>query len=122
MIISQTSTLNAVTKFIDPTLQQQNQISSIITDITNIRTAINGNVTFNDNISGQFITFSTTTANVSNIISHNLGAIPIGFIVTNINVGGVVYTNTLSSWTLSSITLFCNVANATVTVFLLLGG
>ena len=103
-------------------LQQQNQFSSVVTDITNLVTAVDGNITFNDNMAGIFVTFTTTTANASNTVNHKLGSIPIGFIVTNINVGGVIYTSTFSSWTSTTVTFYCSAANATATVWLIAGG
>lgn len=123
MIIQQTSTLNATNAvLVNSNVQQQNQFSSVITDITNIRNALNGNITFNDNMSGVFVTFTTSTANASNSVTHTLGSIPIGFIVTNINVGGVVYAPSTLNWTATQIQLYCSAANATITVFLLAGG
>lgn len=123
MFVQQTSTLNSMNPTIVPAaLQQQNQFSSVVTDITNLVTAVDGNITFNDNMAGIFVTFTTTTANASNTVNHTLGSIPIGFIVTNINVGGVVYTSTFTSWTSKTVTLFCSAANATVTVWLIAGG
>lgn len=123
MYVQQTSTLNSMNPTIVPAqLQQQNQFSSVVTDITNLVTAVDGNITFNDNMAGLFVNFSTTTANTSNTINHTLGSIPIGFITTNINVGGVIYTNTFSNWTSTTVTLFCSVANATATIWLIAGG
>jgi hypothetical protein len=123
MYVQQTSTLNATNVTLVPAaLQQQNQFSSVITDITNLVTAVDGNITFNDNMAGVFVTFTTTTANVSNSVPHTLGSIPIGFIVTNINVGGVVYAPSTLNWTSTKIQLYCSTANATVTAWLIAGG
>lgn len=123
MYVLQQSTLNSMNPSIVPAnLQQQNQFSSVVTDITNLCNAVDGNITFNDNMAGVFVTFTTTTANASNTVTHTLGSIPIGFITTNINVGGVVYTSSFSSWTATTVTLFCSVANATVTAWLIAGG
>ena len=122
MYVNQASTFNSTNPSIIPAaLQQMGQTSSIITDLTNLVLAINGNITFQDNMAGVFITFTTTTANVGNVINHTLGSIPIGWIVTKINVGGVIYL-TGTGPTSTTITLSCSASNATATVFLIPGG
>ena len=60
------------------------------TDLTHISQCLNGNVRFGnvknlangENISGQFVVVTTTTANVEVVVQHILNVIPTGFLVT----------------------------------------
>lgn len=122
MFIQKTTTLNQTnTNLVSDNLQSQGQISSIITDITNLVLAVNGNLTFSDNIAGSFLTITTGTANATLAYTHSLGSIPIGYIVTSINSGAVIYT-TGTGPSSTSINLASTVANTKVTLFLIPGG
>jgi hypothetical protein len=104
----------------------QDVARNIDSDITAVFQAVNGNLRFGssgsgtngENIAGQWVTFSTTTANTEVAVTHSMGAIPVGFIVTNINVGGVVYTSG-TAWTTTKVYFKCSAATATITIFLL---
>lgn len=72
-----------------------------------------------ENVLGQFVTYtSNASANTEDTISHNLGSIPIGYIVVKINKGGVIYTSG-TTWTSSHIYLKCSTTSTVVTLFLL---
>lgn len=128
MRIQQQSTLNAGTSIVSQDTTTANQTSSVITDITNLRLAINGNLRFGDpnsgqngeNIDGQWVTFLTSgTANASFAVSHTVGVPPIGFIVTKLDKGAIIYASG-TSWTGSTVYLNSTIANTTATIFLLM--
>lgn len=48
-------------------------------------------------------------------VSHNLGRIPNGYLVTSIDVAGIIYIGT-TAWTTTAIYLKCNAANAAITL------
>lgn len=123
MKIQKKSTLN------DPTnTSDQNLYRNIDGDLTQIVQAINGNIRFGigtsdtngENISGQWLTIVTSgTANSASSFNHSMGAVPIGYIVTNINKGAVIYASGTSSFTLTTVNLSSTVAGTTATIFLL---
>lgn len=120
MYVQQTSTLNQTNATIVPLAQQQqSQNSSVITDITNLVLAVDGNLTFNDNFAGVFV--SGTIGTTPTAISHTLGSIPVGFITTLINKPTVLYMGG-SSWTSSTIYLTSGTASTNATVWLIAGG
>lgn len=83
-----------------------------------IVTQISGNLTFADNIKGIAKDVYFPNANISVAVTHNLGYLPNGFLVTSIDSGSVIYDspekNTTGTIFLSS--SLANV-NATVRVF-----
>lgn len=84
-----------------------------------IRFGDGGDGEFGENMSGQFqVVADSGTANTEFSVSHNLGVIPIGFLVTLINKGGVVYTSG-TTWTTSTVYFKCTTANTALTVFLI---
>lgn len=96
-------------------------------DIQDIINAMSGRIRFGtasdgvsgENISGQWqIIADTGVADTEFSVTHTIGAIPQGFLVTNIDKGGVVY-DSGTAWTSTTIYLKCSVANAAVTLFLL---
>lgn len=122
MIINKTSNLN-VFKY----GSSQGYINNIDTDIRNlflfsqgrVRFGNNTDGAFGENVSGQFqIVTDTGTADTQFTVSHGIGAVPIGFLVLNINKGGVVY-DSGTAWTSTNIYLKCTTANTNVTLFLL---
>ena len=126
MRIQQQSTLNAQTNLIPSDSISQNQNSSVVTDITNLCKAINGLLRFGDcvsgqngeNISGQWLTFTSGTSGVFSALTHTVGAVPIGFITTNINKPAFIYSSG-TSWTGSTVYLASSTTGTTATVFLL---
>lgn len=121
MIINQISTLNGTIPSIVPSqLQQTNQNGSIVTDITNIKLAINGNLTFNDNFSGIFVSGTVNTTTTS--ISHGLGSVPIGYIVVNQNSPAIIYSSgTTTQWSASIVYLSASTTTS-ATLWLIAGG
>ncbi len=72
-----------------------------------------------ENIDGQWQVISDTgTINTEFSVTHTLGSIPVGYLVTKINKGGVIY-DSGTAWTSTTIYLKCSAANATVSLFLL---
>ena len=79
----------------------------------------NGANSIGENIAGQFVTFTTSaTPDAENTVTHKVGAIPVGYIITKQNKAGSLYTGT-TSWTSSNLYLKCNIASVTYTIFLL---
>lgn len=78
---------------------------------------LNGGLSLADNMRGEVLTVTDSgSANAENTISHTLKRVPTGFIVININKGGVVY-DSGTAWTATALYLKCTVANATIKVF-----
>ena len=72
-----------------------------------------------ENVSGEFqVVADTGSANTEFSITHTMGAVPIGYLVTNIDKGGIIYSSD-TTWTSTTIYLKCSIANAQVTLFLL---
>ena len=103
------------------------QIRALDTDMKKLFTSINGRLRFGDgtdgergeNISGEFqVVADSGSANTEFSITHTLGAIPIGYLVTKISNAGVIY-DSGTTWTSSTIYLKSSAANSAVTVFLL---
>lgn len=122
MIVTKTSNLNAFGNG-----KEREYVNSLDTDIRNIFLCVSGRVRFGDgndgqlgeNIAGQFQVVSDTgTADTEFSVSHSLGVVPFGYIVVNINKGGVVYKST-TSWTSTTVYFKCSAANANTTIFLL---
>ncbi len=71
-----------------------------------------------ENIFGQWVTFTTSTADTQVTVPHTCGTIPVGYLVTKINKGGVIY-DSGTAWTSTNLYIKCSAATATVTLFLL---
>lgn len=111
--------------------QQDKDISNYIntadSDLNNIFNALKGRIRFGDgnngsrgeNISGNFAVFTSDgSANNEFEVKHNLGAIPVGFLVIKQNKAGSLYSGT-TVWTSTSIFLKCSVASVAYSLFLL---
>jgi hypothetical protein len=92
-----------------------------------VQSAINGRLSFGDgtdidNIKGKWVEFTShATPDTEFTVTHDLGAIPVGFIdVGYKDKAGVLYRGG-TTWTTSSIFLKCNVASTACRIFLLLG-
>ena len=97
------------------------------TDLTNLFLWSQGRVRFGtgtdgdrgENIDGEFQVFtSNATPDTADSITHTLGAVPIGFLVVNLDKGAVIY-DSGTAWTTTTISLKTTVASTLVTVFLL---
>lgn len=102
-------------------------IRGVDSDLSNIVTALQGRIRFGpnnstmnkgENILGQFITYTTNgTPNTQDMVVHNLGSTPVGYLVVNKNKAGDIYTGATADS--SNIYLKCSVASVTVVLFLL---
>ena len=105
--------------------------NEIDNDLGNVILALQGRLRFGpnnstlnkgENILGQFITYTTNgTPNTEDTIAHNLGSIPIGYIVVSKSKAGDIYqqASTGTAWSSTNIYLKCTVASVSVTLFLL---
>jgi len=106
----------------DPRYKQVN------TDLENLFVFTQSRIRFGDgttgtsgeNIAGQWVTYtSNAVVDTEDTIAHTMGSVPIGFIVVNIDKGGIVY-DSGTAWTSTNIYLKTALAtSATVTLFLL---
>lgn len=72
-----------------------------------------------ENIEGIYQTYtSNASANTEDTIAHELAVIPTGFLVMNIDKGGVIY-DSGTTWTSTNIYLKCSTTSTTVTLFIL---
>ena len=72
-----------------------------------------------ENISGTFQVFtSNAVADTEDTIAHEIGAVPIGFIVVNRDKSGVLYDGG-TAWTSENMYLKSSVAETTYTIFVL---
>lgn len=126
MKIAKTSNLIDSTKIEDKEASY-NYLRSIDSDIESLFLLSQGRVRFGtgsdgdrgENMSGEFqVVADTGTANAEFSITHTLGTVPIGYLITKTNKGGVVY-DSGTAWTSTTIYLKCSTANTTITVFLL---
>ncbi len=125
MIVKKISNYNASRYATDKF--DNSDIKNYDTDFNTVVTCLQGRVRFGagndgsngENIDGQWQVISDTgTINTEFSVSHSLGSIPVGYLVTKINKGGVIY-DSGTAWTSTTIYLKCSAANATVSLFLL---
>lgn len=87
-----------------------------------LATAFNGLINFGngltrDNIDGEWVSFVTPGAvNTNFTVTHNLGRIPVGYIIMTKNAACDIYTGTVAG-TATQFTLKATVAGVTVNVF-----
>jgi hypothetical protein len=85
---------------------------------------INGNVSFgngtaSDNVSGVWATAADTgLANTDFTITHNLGRIPVGYLIMTSNIATDIYTGSVAATT-TQITLRSSASHAAITLFIL---
>lgn len=95
-------------------------------DLRKLFSCIQGRVRFGsgtsgndgENIYGQWVTFTTSTADTEVTVPHTCGVVPVGYIKTKINKGGVIY-DSGTTWTSTNIYIKCSTATTIVTLFLL---
>ena len=80
---------------------------------------LRGRVRFGENISGEFITYTSNgSADTEDTVAHTIGSIPQGFIVVNIDKAGIVY-DSGTAWTSTNLYLKCNTTSATVKLWVI---
>jgi hypothetical protein len=73
-------------------LESWDQVARFATiALRDIKTALNGNITFADNLSAKFIDVTFSTANLVSTIPHSLGRVPLMWISGNISAESVIY-------------------------------
>ena len=65
----------------------------------------------------QFAEVTTPGADVEFTVTHGLGFIPLGYLVTKKDKAAVVYDST-TTWTTESVFLKCNVATTTIRILI----
>lgn len=89
----------------------------------NART-INGTLGFGDgidfdNLIGKWVTYTTNAiADTEDTLTHDLGAVPIGFITMKPPASGFIYRGP-TVWTTSKLYLKCSAANQTALIFVI---
>lgn len=79
-------------------------------------TQFNGNVQFTQNIkSSSLLTAKFTAANTDLVITHDLGQLPVGYLVVGLSAAMVVYTGSVA-WTSNTICLRSSVVG-TATIY-----
>lgn len=72
-----------------------------------------------DNIFGAWITYTANaTPDTEDTIVHNLGLVPIGYLIVSVNNGAVIYKGS-TTWTTTSMFLKSTKASTLVTMFVL---
>ena len=89
----------------------------------NLAGVINGKISFgtgsqSDNIDGVWLTANFSLANTDATFTHNLGRIPVGYLVMTKNQAGNIFTGTIAATT-TQITLQSSTAGETATLFVL---
>lgn len=90
----------------------------------NLKNVVNGRIQFgttdgkNRNVDGQMVSATFGAANTDLTIIHNLGAIPVGYLVFRNSNGGVIYDGSVA-FTKTTITLRSTVANTVALIFIL---
>lgn len=97
-------------------------------DLGNVVLVLQGRVRFGpnnniinkgENILGQFVTYTTNSSpNTEDAVPHNLGSVPVGYIVVRQNKSASLY-DSGKTWTSSNLYLKCSTASTLVTIFLI---
>jgi hypothetical protein len=105
-------------------------LSAIDTDLTNLFLFSQGRVRFGgggdgdrgENMNGRFQLFTTSaTPDAENTVAHEMGSIPVGFLVIHQDKAGSLYQGptTGTNWDATNAYLKCEVASVTFLVFFL---
>ncbi len=69
------------------------------------------------NIDGVYVAYtSNAVADTEDTVTHNLGRIPVGYIVVDRDKAGIVYSSSKNTWTTTTMKLKCNVASTASTL------
>ena len=133
MIVKKISNYNA-SRYAGNSFEEGHDLSTDIknydTDITTIINCLQGRVRFGpgtsgnggENIQGTFLQIVTNgVANTESTFTHNMGAVPVGYIVLWQDKAGSLYQGpaTGTAWTTSQLSLKCSVATVTFLLFIL---
>lgn len=117
----------AKTTILNPEKDTNSQLQSLNSDLDKLYLAVQGRIRFGDgtdgtqgeNIRGEWqVIADTGSANTNFSVTHTLGAVPAGYIVTKISNAGVIYLGT-DAWTATTISLKSSAANSAVSIFIL---
>ena len=103
----------------------QRMLSVLCESFGSVSRGINGGLGFGDgvdidNMVGKWITYTTNgVANTEDTIVHDMGVVPIGFLVMIPPESGTINKGT-TAWTASNIYLKCSAASQTAKLFLLI--
>lgn len=110
-----------------PNQDIENQLALIDQNLKKIMLCLQGRVSFGagtdgvncENIKGQWqVVADTGSANTNFSVTHTMGQVPVGYIVTKINNAGVIYLGT-DAWTTTTVSLKSSAANSAVSLVLL---
>jgi len=99
----------------------QGSVKKYVEAITSV---LNGQVSFGngtdvDNLQGRWVnTISPAVANTDFTVDHNLGRVPVGFIVISVDKAAVIYTGTIA-WTTTQMTLKASAATVALRIFVI---
>lgn len=83
-----------------------------------LKSILDHGISFNDNLDIASISFTSSgTPDAENTVTHDLGKVPEGFIVYDIDKGATVYRGP-TSWTKTNIYLRCNTATTAIKAWL----
>lgn len=116
--------------YVDSKTDPENHIRNVDSDLTSLFLALQSRVRFGDatagtygeNLSGKFVTYvSNAVANTEDTIAHNIGSVPIGYLILWQDKAGSAYQGpaTGTAWTTANIYLKCSVASVTFKLFIL---
>jgi hypothetical protein len=78
-----------------------------------------GDGTLIDNVAGKWMTYNTNvTPNTDDPLVHNLGVVPVGYLITKSPGAGWINTG-VTPWTTTTIYLRCSSPNQVATIFIL---
>ena len=81
---------------------------------------LNRGITFDQNLAGGFVEIETpAVAGTSLPVTHNLGHIPIGFLVIRKEGAGDIYAADVTSWTKEILYLASDATNLTARLFVM---
>ena len=133
MIVKKISNYNA-SRYATDQFEEEHDLTTDIknydTDFNTVFNCLQGRVRFGpgtslnagENIQGTFLSIVTNgVANTESTFTHNMGAVPVGYIILWQDKVGSLYQGpaTGTAWTTTTISLKCSVATVTFLLFLL---
>lgn len=102
-------------------------IQEIDKDLISLFACLSGGVRFGagnhlskgENIQGMWYTYtSNATPDTEDTLTHNINAVPVGYLVVKQNKAGSLYAGS-SAWTTTKMYLKCSVASVQFTIFII---